>query len=54
MISIEKLSHFNCSKCGGWWTIGDAKINIEYYCPWCGYYELHKKKDNKYVLHELS
>jgi predicted RNA-binding Zn-ribbon protein involved in translation (DUF1610 family) len=35
--AIEELNHFNCGKCGKWWTIGDApKSKKVWYCPWCG------------------
>lgn len=40
--SIEALSHFHCSCCKKWWTIGDAPQKREkWFCPWCG-------KENKY------
>lgn len=36
-ISIEILSHFQCSNCTKWWSIGDAPKDREgWYCPWCG------------------
>jgi hypothetical protein len=34
--SLERLAHFNCGKCGGWWSIGDAPVGRAYCCPWCG------------------
>lgn len=38
--SLEKLSHFLCGRCSGWWSIGDwqvrAKGRTNLYCPWCG------------------
>ena len=34
--AIEELVHFRCTACGGWWTIGDAKIDRDYFCPYCG------------------
>ena len=40
--SIENLSHFFCSFCSKWWTIGDAPEEKEvWFCPWCG-------KENNY------
>lgn len=35
-VSEEKLSHFRCLSCKGWWTIGDAGNKKTWYCPWCG------------------
>lgn len=34
--SIEELVHFRCTACGGWWAIGDAKLDRRYFCPFCG------------------
>lgn len=34
--SIEELVHLRCTACGGWWTIGDAQIARDYFCPYCG------------------
>ena len=36
--SLEVLSHFQCGKCAGWWSIGDAVLEdrAEWFCPWCG------------------
>ncbi len=35
--SEEILTHFQCSDCKGWWTIGDApKESEHWFCPWCG------------------
>lgn len=45
--SIEKLVHFNCSNCAKWWCIGDADTHRGYFCPWCGKFEKHFKKDIK-------
>lgn len=36
--SIEKLWHFKCPKCGGWFTIGDYQGKSGLYCPHCGYF----------------
>lgn len=38
MHTVEKLVHFRCPKCQGWWTVGDAPIDSkqDWYCPWCG------------------
>ena len=35
--SEERLMHFQCSHCKGWWTIGDAHLSQQYrfYCPFC-------------------
>lgn len=35
-VSKEILSHYNCTKCKGWWSIGDHKKNHPLYCPHCG------------------
>lgn len=36
-VSTEILSHFNCSRCGKWWSIGDYKPDGKgLFCPWCG------------------
>ena len=35
--SIEKLVHYQCSQCRGWWSIGDGPTGSALYCPWCGY-----------------
>lgn len=38
--SLERLSHFRCSVCNGWWSISDwhvrAKGRTTLCCPWCG------------------
>jgi rubrerythrin len=36
--SLEVLSHFQCGKCAGWWSIGDAVLEdrSDWFCPWCG------------------
>lgn len=38
LISLEKLYHFQCGICKGWWTIADAHEPLlkEWFCPWCG------------------
>lgn len=36
--SVERLSHFQCGSCQGWWSIADAPDNRTWYCPWCGCY----------------
>lgn len=42
MRSIEKLSHFRCSKCDKWFSIGDAPEHRQkWFCPWCGNEESH-------------
>ena len=34
---IEKLSHFNCSKCKKWWSVSEApEEKTNWFCPWCG------------------
>ncbi|MGF0068419.1 hypothetical protein [Candidatus Spyradosoma sp. SGI.093] len=44
MVSIEKLSHFRCGRCGGWFSIGDApEDRATWFCPWCGNRETHAK-----------
>lgn len=40
IISIERLSHFQCAACNGWWSIGDAPKRVEWWCPWCGLRQL--------------
>jgi predicted RNA-binding Zn-ribbon protein involved in translation (DUF1610 family) len=36
-VCVEKLSHFNCTHCDKWWTVGDAPAkNKKWFCPWCG------------------
>lgn len=35
-ISQERLSHFRCGDCKGWWSIADAPIRERWFCPWCG------------------
>ena len=35
--SIETLYHFNCSECGGWWSIGDAPDKLTWLCPHCSH-----------------
>lgn len=34
--SVERLTHFQCGACSGWWTIGDAPERDHWFCPWCG------------------
>ena len=35
--SIEILTHFQCSSCKKWWSIGDCDPKKQtWYCPWCG------------------
>ena len=37
--SLERLYHFNCGECGGWWSIGDfhrlADWSGQLTCPHC-------------------
>jgi hypothetical protein len=35
-VSEERLTHFRCSACKGWWSIGDAPEREAWFCPWCG------------------
>jgi len=35
-INVEKLSHFQCSNCNKWWSVGDAPRRNKWFCPWCG------------------
>lgn len=35
-ISIEKLAHFQCPYCKGWWSVGDAPKREYWFCTWCG------------------
>lgn len=35
--SEENLSHFSCTFCRQWWSIGDAPPDRGiWHCPWCG------------------
>lgn len=34
--SVERLTHFRCGSCRGWWSVGDAPKGCFWYCPWCG------------------
>jgi hypothetical protein len=34
--SPERLVHFQCPICKGWWSIGDAPERAFWFCPWCG------------------
>lgn len=38
--SLERLSHFRCGLCKGWWSVGDWHIRANgrthMYCTWCG------------------
>ena len=35
--TIEKLYHFNCTKCSKWWSVGDYDITtFVVNCPFCG------------------
>ena len=34
--SLERLIHYKCRNCGGWWSIGDGPADRKLYCPWCG------------------
>ncbi len=41
--TVEKISHFSCSKCKKWWSVGDApKVKKKWFCPWCGKENLYK------------
>lgn len=35
--TVERLHHYNCGSCSGWWAIGDAPKRKLMYCPHCGY-----------------
>jgi len=35
-MSIERLYHFRCHHCQGWWTIADWQPVESVYCPHCG------------------
>lgn len=45
-ISKELLIHFQCEKCGKWWSVSEAPIEEKnvWWCPWCGE-EQWKKMD---------
>ena len=45
--SVEKLWHFNCSRCKEWWTIGDWKTasGPTAICPHCGHMGLMKSQE---------
>lgn len=34
--SIERLVHYQCGSCGGYWAKGDADTTREVCCPDCG------------------
>lgn len=36
--SVEILFHFNCYRCGKWWSIGDCPKDVltQTICPHCG------------------
>lgn len=38
--SDERIRHFRCNSCNGWWSIGeppDRDPDQElWHCPWCG------------------
>ena len=44
LASEERLTHFRCVTCEGWWSIGDFEASRDLrtepmtciYCPWCG------------------
>jgi hypothetical protein len=40
--SPERLVHFQCPRCEGWWSIGDAPDREFWFCPWCGERSLTK------------
>jgi hypothetical protein len=45
--SIEQLSHFLCTFCNKWWSIGDAPIEKKkWFCPWCGKQNVEKEKQD--------
>lgn len=45
--TIERLSHFSCSVCQKWWTIGDApEEKSDWYCPWCGEKNIYGEAKN--------
>jgi rubrerythrin len=48
-VAIEFLSHFRCSKCDKWWSIGDAILEDrkDWFCPWCGVKNTFEKFNNK-------
>lgn len=53
--SIEKLVHFQCEEngCKKWFSIGDAPLDMRYFCPWCGAQSSRlSKADN--LLHEAA
>jgi hypothetical protein len=33
--SVEKLYHFQCGHCSGWWSISDWKFKDDLCCPHC-------------------
>ena len=40
--SVEILNHFRCGSCNKWWSVADAPIKKEWFCPWCGVKQLFK------------
>ena len=42
--STEILTHFQCSECNRWWSIGDCdQDRKEWFCPWCGFKQMFKE-----------
>jgi len=35
-VHTETLYHFNCERCGAWWTVGDWQESTHCFCPQCG------------------
>jgi predicted RNA-binding Zn-ribbon protein involved in translation (DUF1610 family) len=47
---IERLHHFSCACCGGWWTVGDAPpTRMKWFCPWCGKENIYKNENKKII-----
>lgn len=54
--SIEKLVHFQCENedCKKWFSIGDAPLDRNYFCPWCGNIQMLFEAEPMPLNQELS
>ena len=48
-LHLELLNHFNCDRCGYWWSIASVRFELanQVYCPWCGYQNTVSEIDDK-------
>ncbi len=47
LYSVETLTHFRCTVCNKWWTIGDWKPLHNMTCPHCGFIHTQFNKASK-------